>query len=86
MGKWTFGRGGTARFTTYAYGHPRRSTVEMLANHVTKTRTAKQVKVADGARHFSGYTVHSAIYATGWDGTIVMTGKLDGTLRVKFWE
>jgi competence protein ComEC len=82
MGLWSFGCGSRNRFTTYAYGHPRRITVEMLAHNVTKTRPAKIVKVADRARRFSDYRTQKAIYGTGWDGTIVMIGKLNGQLRV----
>lgn len=78
-----FGRGSRNNFTTFAYGHPRRSIVEMLEREIPGRRSrALMVDVADGARDFSRLRVSRRVYATAWDGTVRMRVELDGGLRV----
>lgn len=82
VGKSTFGANGGA-FTTFAYGHPRRTTVDMLSRAIADQRIpAVDVQVADAARDFSTDHVTQRIYATGWDGTVVVSANLDGSMRV----
>lgn len=84
MGKWNYGRVNAHNsFNTYAYGHPRLSIVQLLEHGISKSRTAKTIHAARGVRDFTTYTIHEAVYGTGFDGNIVMTGKLDGTLAVQ---
>jgi competence protein ComEC len=70
-------------WTGWAYGHPRRAIIEMLETAVSMTRTAATEPVADAVKRFSGMTVDRAIYATGWDGDVVVTAAPDGTLQVE---
>ena len=79
----SFGRGSGSNFTTFAYGHPRRSIVEMLEREIPGRRsTALMVDVADGARNFTRMRVSKRVYATAWDGTVRVRADLDGGLRV----
>jgi competence protein ComEC len=59
-------------WTAWAYGHPRREIVEMLQNEITTTRTATQEMVGQKARAFVAVTINKAVYATGWDGDVVL--------------
>lgn len=71
------------KWTAWAYGHPRRSIVQMIDQVVQPSRSpAKDVLVADGAKKFSSFHETHAIYATAWDGDIDVTAKPDGTLTV----
>ena len=82
VGESTFGEdGGT--FTTFAFGHPRRATVNLLAQHIARRRTpSKTVKVADKVKDFSNLTVTRAIYATGWDGTVRVVARASNDITV----
>ena len=66
-----FGQGTNQRFTTFVYGHPRFTIIEMLRERVERNRPRRvQVDVADGAKDFKTRMIRAAIYATGWDGTV----------------
>jgi competence protein ComEC len=69
-------------WTAWAYGHPRRDLVESLQQHVTEPRDSVTVQVGDTVRAFSDLLVEQAIYATGWDGTVVLEGDKDGLITV----
>jgi beta-lactamase superfamily II metal-dependent hydrolase len=70
-------------WTAWAYGHPRRSVVEMIDHVIHRNRAAPiDVLVADGAKSFSSYHVVHALYATAWDGDIDVAATPDGTLQV----
>jgi competence protein ComEC len=72
-----------AQWTAFAYGHPRRTVVTLLDGAISRTRAAPvRVMVGDGARNFSAYPLTDAIYATGWDGDIVISSGADGVLDV----
>lgn len=81
-GQWTDGKNSTSQFTTWAYGHPRKSTVQMLQSSVSRSRTPVTEKVATGARKFEDFKVNKAIYCTGWDGSIVIDAYASGTINV----
>jgi competence protein ComEC len=84
MGVWDFGKDSRNRFTTFAYGHPRRTTVDLLSRKMqTRRSRAIRVNVGDKARQFSSFDVRKNIYATGWDGTVVITAGLDGKRRMR---
>ena len=69
--------GSRGQRTAYAYGHPRESTITLLEQHVSGTRTAEVVKIATGTKRFKKHTVSKAIYATPWDRTVRIRGRLD---------
>ncbi len=87
VGKSTFGAHRKKGFNTFSYGHPRRDIIEMLSAAIHgKRSSAIDVEVGDKARKFSDFHVTKKIYATGWDGDIVITAKLDGSFVVKTTE
>jgi hypothetical protein len=53
----------------------------MLAHAVTETRAATNVRVGVGEETFESQPLSKAIYATGWDGSVVVTADRDGGLR-----
>ena len=65
-------------WTAWAYGHPRKSIVQQLNSHVAERRPARKVSVATGVHAFQTISINKAIYATGWDGTVVMEATADG--------
>ena len=83
MGAWTFGQGSGSRFTTFAYGHPRQSTVTLLAASIARKRPQPRT-VMLGVRgfHFEQGIVRRAIYATGWDGNVRVVATPQGTFTV----
>ena len=77
--------GSTARhemWTAWQYGHPNKGTVELVESHVSETRTAIQEPLGSGSKNFSNENIHAAVYATGWDGTVVIDAHADGTLKI----
>lgn len=73
-----------AQWTAFAYGHPRRTVVTLLDGAISRPRSAPvSVMVADGARRFSAYPLTDAIYATGWDGDLMISSGADGALQVQ---
>lgn len=82
VGKWNWGSPNKP-FTTFLYGHPRQSTLDLLSASISRTRKPwKSVMAAESSKHFHSTTVRKAIYATGWDGTVrvVVKGKDDITV------
>lgn len=76
-------------FTAYRFGHPNRDSIDHLAGAVSGRR-AEPAQVMVGIRggwrdrepEFERRRVDAAIYATGWDGHVVVTGYADGRLSV----
>lgn len=71
-----------AQWTAWAYGHPRRSAVDLLVAGVSDTRPPVTVRVADKVKAFSNYPLTKAIYATGWDGDVTVRADAAGHLSV----
>jgi competence protein ComEC len=69
-------------WTAWKYGHPNKGIVQEIASGVTGTRPAVREPVGTAATKFEPLDVNSAIYATGWDGTLIVTAKLDGRIKV----
>lgn len=69
-------------FSAFAFGHPRKTVIDELLEHLTRKRSEVEVPVADGMREFEDTKIDEAIYATGWDGTVVVTAHADGTFEV----
>lgn len=69
-------------WTAWAYGHPRKTIVQQILSRVSETRPSRNVLVATGTRAFEQLTVNKAVFATGWDGTIVLEADLQGRWRL----
>jgi beta-lactamase superfamily II metal-dependent hydrolase len=88
VGEWDYGRFGGA-YTTYRYGHPRRTIVNQIAAAIPGNRSQPRfTRVFDGMERPRNYTVRKRMYATGWDGDITIQASLDGAMRVtvRDWE
>lgn len=70
-------------WTAWKYGHPRKSAIDLLETAVTGHRHATDEPVATGVEDFEKEHIDKAIYATGWDGSVVVTAKRDGTFAVR---
>ena len=70
------------QWTAWAYGHPRRSAVDMLVAGVAGTRAPVTVRVADKVHSFSDFPLGQAVYATGWDGDVTVRVDAAGHLSV----
>ena len=70
-------------FTAWKFGHPRRVAVERLARAVRRRRPPLDVEVADGVSAFSALRLDAAVYATGWDGTVIVEANANGELAVR---
>jgi beta-lactamase superfamily II metal-dependent hydrolase len=75
-------RGDSGAKTAFGYGHPRIEALQLLEASVTATRPTVQVFMAMGQRQLRDYSESRAIYATGWDGDIVVTADAFGHLAV----
>lgn len=61
------------KFTTWAYGHPRKVALDLLQQSVSDPRNKKGTfKAGIKAEKFVDYQVDKAVYATGWDKNIVI--------------
>jgi competence protein ComEC len=75
-------------YTARAFGHPSKIIVDELAGAVTATRRPARVMVGlRGAwkatpSEWAPQVVDKAIYATSWDGDIVVTARANGWLEV----
>ena len=76
----------TASKTAFDYGHPRLSTLTLLQKPGTGVSEARAPKTFWG---FAGQDmlptpvkITKAVYGTGWEGTIVMTARSDGSYSV----
>jgi len=84
----TLGTGDPARttggaFTAFAFGHPREDAVDLILGSLTRKRPDIHVLAATGQKEFESIDVNEALCATGWDGTVVITGRGDGTYSVQ---
>jgi competence protein ComEC len=85
VGSWRFGQGpGGNRFSTNGYGHPRKYVVDLLQEHIGRRRSAPiSAFLGLRARKFQQGSITKAVYATGWDGTVTITGRGDEDVRVR---
>jgi competence protein ComEC len=65
-------------WTAWKYGHPNKGVVKMLSDNCTRNRFAKEVLVGNGSTKFEYLTISKAVYATGWDGNVLLQGSSDG--------
>lgn len=59
-------------WTAWAYGHPRKVAVQTVTAGLGCSRPPRDVQVALGQRRFEGFTLTTALYGTGWEGTVVL--------------
>lgn len=70
-------------WTAWAHGHPRRVSVDMIHTAVSGARDVPVSKpVADKVKTFTPFRIERALYGTGWDGTITIAAKPNGTMTV----
>jgi competence protein ComEC len=70
-------------FSAWAFGHPRSVVIDLLEHALTgEKRAAITVPIATGAKAFEQHEVTAPIYATGWDGNVVVTMYGDGRYEV----
>ena len=82
-GEWDAGKGGTNRFTTWFYGHPRINTINLLDQYITGQRPeAVHVEAAEGAQDFRYIDVEKNVYATPWDHTIIIRANTAGKYQI----
>jgi competence protein ComEC len=72
-----------SKFTAFAHGHPRAGVISQLLDRLSRRRMAAEVPVASGVRNFKPLDLREAIYATGWDGSVVVTADNEGKYRVR---
>jgi competence protein ComEC len=71
-------------WTAWAYGHPRRPIVDLLNRWTERSPFGpRQANVALGVRKFAPYTVSGSVYATGWDGTVVVAANQNGQFAIR---
>ena len=81
VGKATFGAGQARSFNTFTYGHPRRATIDLLDAALPSYRNSSIIAmVAEAPRHFIQREIRKAIYATAWDGTVILRAEKGGRL------
>ena len=70
-------------WSAYAYGHPRREAIDILMKYIKKPRQPEPIKVRVGVAHeeFIEQEIPVAIYATGWDGTVILEADVSGSIR-----
>ena len=69
--------------SAWAYGHPRRGVISMIAAEVNGERVpAITDRVADGQRDFRNLTISAPIYSTGWDGDVIVRMDMSGAMAV----
>jgi competence protein ComEC len=86
MGKWTYGKADpkvAGGFNTWKFGHARIEVVQALESVIKRNRSEPvDVHVFERATKPVKHTVHRAIYATGWEGTVQVRATLKGKLTV----
>jgi beta-lactamase superfamily II metal-dependent hydrolase len=79
-------RGDSGSATAWGHGHPRASVLRAMQEApyvVSGTRAPATFWAADAEETpFGPVTVDRAIYATGWEGTVVLKARSDGSYRL----
>ncbi len=68
-------------WTAWAYGHPRKAAVQTVTTDLGCSRPQRDVRVGIGQRRFEGFTLKTALYGTGWEGTVVLEQSERGTWK-----
>lgn len=75
-------RGDSGAKTAFGYGHPRIETLRLLEASIVASRPTVQVFAATGKKQLLDHVESKAIYATGWDGDVIVTADAFGHLAV----
>lgn len=82
-GNWDSGTKSKDPFNTYAYGHPRQVTLDLLSNAIPQDRAeVLTIMASTGSRTFAPYLVLKRIYSTAWDGVVKIEATSTGGLTV----
>lgn len=69
--------------SAWGYGHPRKDIVEMIQNNILDLRAPSvRKKVAKKSKNFKNMLITKRIYATGWDGDIIVNANSNGLIEV----
>lgn len=71
-----------ASWTAWAYGHPRRPLIDMLKMGVIGDRVKVSQQIGTAVKTFQPEDIDKAIYATGWDGALVLAATASGTFTL----
>jgi competence protein ComEC len=69
-------------WTAWAYGHPREKAVSMVEADVSGARAEVVRPVGVSVKSFVDKAISRAIYATGWDGHVVLDADATGKITV----
>ena len=82
-GLWDDGKDDNETFSTWAYGHPTMLALRKLSDAISILRPSPIVAmVGEGSRNFRRLVVKKNIFATAWDGNIVIEATPAGVTRV----
>jgi competence protein ComEC len=70
-------------WTAWRYGHPSKRVLELLERGLSDKRAHTEVLVGERGQTFTAFTLDAAVYATGWDGTVVVGADTRGRIRVE---
>ncbi|NOT49791.1 MAG: hypothetical protein HOP10_00765 [Chitinophagaceae bacterium] len=65
-------------WTAWDYGHPNKTILERLQANLTESRSPITVQAGTKKQTFGSFIVSKAIYATGWDGNIILEADTNG--------
>lgn len=71
------------KWSAWQYGHPRKVATDMVLGALSLPRRPVEELVATRAKEFKKERIQKAAFATGWDGSVVVTASLDGTYSVE---
>ncbi|MSP92736.1 MAG: hypothetical protein EXR79_13180 [Myxococcales bacterium] len=69
-------------WSAWKFGHPRQEVVAMLQAGIARRRRPIDVLVGVRSQTFTAQRVDAALYASAWDGTVVVEAEADGRMRV----
>jgi competence protein ComEC len=69
-------------WSAWKFGHPRKPAVELLLGAVSGHRPPVDVPVAAAVETFAPMKIGAAIYATGWDGNVILEANADGHFKL----
>jgi competence protein ComEC len=73
----------SGEWSALEFGHPRRSTLTLLSAAISVTRDPVVVHAGTAKRTFETFELSKAVYATGWDGNVVVSATSDADYRVR---
>jgi competence protein ComEC len=68
-------------WTAWQYGHPRQPAIDLLEQEVTGLRDPPVTEqIGTSVKRFTQMVIDKAIYATGWDGSLVLEANAEGQI------